>query len=210
MNASLFSPVQLLIIPPILLALTVHECAHAWVAYKLGDPTAKSMGRVTLNPIRHLDPIGTIMLFLSGMFGWAKPVPVNPMNFADPSRGMMLTSIAGPASNLFLAAVSALLFRLFADTGLGYIIVKYPILTVFLFMLQKSIIINVSLAAFNLFPIPPLGGSKVLMHYLPQRQAMSFMSLERYGFMILMLLVMTGMVGRVLGPIVRFTVNILV
>jgi len=210
MDSSLFSPVQLLIIPPILLALTVHECAHAWVADKLGDPTARMMGRVTLNPIRHLDPIGTIMLFLSGMFGWAKPVQVNPMNFVDPSRGMMLTSIAGPASNLFLAALSALIFRVFADTGLGYIIVQYPILTAFLYMLQKSIIINVSLAAFNLFPIPPLDGSKVLMHFLPPGHAMTFASLERYGFMILMLLVMTGMVGRVLGPIVRFTVNILV
>ncbi len=210
MYSSFFSPQQLLIIPPILLALTVHECAHAWVADKLGDPTARMMGRVTLNPIRHLDPIGTIMLFLSGMFGWAKPVPVNPMNFADPSRGMMLTSIAGPAANLFLAAISALILKLFTDTGLGYIVVEYPILGAFIFMLYKSIVINISLAAFNLFPIPPLDGSKALMHFLPRRQALSLMSLERYGFMILLLLVMTGVVGRVLGPIVRFTVNILV
>ncbi len=210
MDGSIFSPQLLLTIPPILLALTVHECAHAWVADKLGDPTARMLGRVTLNPIKHLDPIGTIMLFLSGMFGWAKPVPVNPMNFADPSRGMMLTSIAGPASNLFLAALSALLLKLFTDTGLGYVVIEYPIFGAFIFMLYKSVIINISLAAFNLFPIPPLDGSKALMHFLPHRQAMSLMSLERYGFVILMLLVVTGVVGRVLGPIVRFSVNILV
>jgi Zn-dependent protease len=123
---------------------------------------------------------------------------------------MMLTSIAGPASNLFLAAVSALVFRLFADTGLGYLVVKYPMAGIFLFMVHKSIVINVALAAFNLFPIPPLDGSKVLMHFLPPDKAMRFASIERYGFMILMVLIMMGVVGSVLGPIVRFTVNILV
>ena len=101
--------IQRLIIsaPPILLALTVHECSHAYTAYKLGDPTAKMLGRVTLNPIKHLDPIGTIMLFFSGLFGWAKPVPVNPRNFSNLSRDMMLTALAGPVSNLALAAFFA-------------------------------------------------------------------------------------------------------
>ena len=93
--------------PPILLALTIHECAHAWVANRLGDPTAKMLGRVTLNPIKHLDPIGTLMLFFSGLFGWAKPVPVNPRNFRNIGRDMMWVSLAGPLSNLALAAVSA-------------------------------------------------------------------------------------------------------
>src|SRR3990172_3152576 len=97
----------LLIGPPILLALTVHECAHAWVALKMGDPTAKMLGRITLNPIRHLDPLGTLALIFSGMFGWAKPVPINPRNFRNISSGMMWVALAGPLSNLALAAVSA-------------------------------------------------------------------------------------------------------
>ncbi len=101
----------LLLIPPMLLALTVHECAHGWVAWKLGDPTAKMLGRVTLNPLKHLDPIGTLAFVLSGMFGWAKPVPVNARNFHDPTKHMMYVSLAGPITNFFLAAVSAIVFR---------------------------------------------------------------------------------------------------
>ena len=104
-------------IPPILLALSVHECAHAWVAYRLGDPTARMLGRVTLNPLKHLDPIGTIVLLVSGMFGWAKPVPINPRNFRNISRSIVLVSIAGPLSNLFLAALFAGVYKLFEALG---------------------------------------------------------------------------------------------
>src|SRR4030066_814004 len=105
--------------PPILLALTIHECAHAWVANRLGDPTAKMLGRVTLNPIKHLDPIGTLMLFFSGLFGWAKPVPINPRNFRNMSRSIVLVSLAGPLSNLALAALFAIAYKIFELAGPG-------------------------------------------------------------------------------------------
>jgi hypothetical protein len=136
----------LLTIPPILMALTVHECAHAWVANRLGDPTAKMLGRVTLNPIRHLDPIGTLMLLFSGLFGWAKPVPINPRNFSNISRSIVLVSIAGPLSNLFLAALSALVYKLFEAAGPEFLSSMPTLWRPLFAMIELSIIINVALA----------------------------------------------------------------
>ena len=199
----------LLLIPPMLLALTVHECAHAWVAWKLGDPTAKMLGRVTLNPIKHLDPMGTLVFILSGMFGWAKPVPVNHRNFNDPTRHMMYVSLAGPVTNLSLAAISALLFRVIlivADQASpGLINILLPVIM----MLKTSIIINVALGVFNLIPIPPLDGSKILYHFLPYQQALAFSKVERYGFIILIFLIFTGTIGKILWPVVSVTVSVL-
>ncbi len=205
-----FIRITLLKVPPILLALTVHECAHAWVATRLGDHTARMLGRVTLNPVKHLDPIGTIVLFLSGMFGWAKPVPVNPLNFRDPSRGMMWVSVAGPGANLFLAAVFALIYRLLNIGGYTLSVMGSPVLGPLFIMIKFSIIINVSLAIFNMIPVPPLDGSKVLSHFLAADKALGYARIEPYGFLILMVLIVTGIVGKILSPIVLYTVNLLV
>lgn len=170
-------------IPPILLALTVHEFFHGFVAYKLGDSTAKDHGRLTLNPLKHLDPIGTIALIIF-KFGWAKPVPVNPYFLRNPRRDMMLVAVAGPASNLVMAIVFGLLLRM-GIMGL----VAYP--EVVFKMLLYGMYINVILMAFNLIPIPPLDGSKILfglMNISDEKQMM----LERFGPMILIGIIFLG------------------
>lgn len=176
-------------VPPILMALTLHEYAHAYVAYRLGDKTAMYEGRLTANPLKHLDPLGTLLLFIAG-FGWAKPVPVNPWEFVDPKRGMMLVSLAGPGTNLFLALVGAILFGLFTPSGDLF------------FMLNYFIYINVLLAVFNILPIPPLDGSKILAGILPGRQPWLY-QLERYGTPILFLLIFFG----ILNPVLRFFIE---
>lgn len=200
---------MLLIAPPILLALTVHECAHAWVASKMGDPTAKMLGRITLNPIKHLDPLGTLALFLTQMFGWAKPVPINPRNFHNISKGLTLVSLAGPASNLMLAALSAIVYKVFVVAGsstfAGFESVYRPLFI----MVELSVILNVSLAVFNMIPIPPLDGSKVLANLLPPDKAFQFSRIEPYGFMILIVLMMTGVIGRIISPLIFLMVGLL-
>ncbi|MBI5970981.1 MAG: site-2 protease family protein [Deltaproteobacteria bacterium] len=200
----------LLNIPPVLLALTAHECAHAWAAYKLGDPTAKMLGRVSLNPFRHLDPIGTIALFLTGMFGWARPVPINVRNFRNVSQGMMLTAAAGPLANLGLAGASAFIYKLFAVAA-GPYLGRYPAVYNPLFiMIELSIVMNVSLAVFNMLPIPPLDGSRVLSYFLPGRKALAFSKIEPYGFVILLLLITTGVINMALSPFVAALTRLLI
>ncbi|MBE3584609.1 MAG: site-2 protease family protein [Thermoanaerobacter sp.] len=179
-----------LMLPGIILGLTFHELAHGWVADRLGDTTARYQGRLTLNPLAHVDVIGLIMLFIAG-FGWAKPVPVNPYNFrGDMRRGLMLVSLAGPATNMLLAVAGA------AALGLGAWKLPYG---------QEIVIniihINVILAVFNLLPIPPLDGSKILAGVLPGRQPWLYM-LENYGIIILLLLLFTGIIGKVLRWII--------
>ena len=148
-------------IPVILIALTVHEYAHGYVAWLKGDNTAKQAGRLTFNPIAHLDIFGTLMLFM-GPFGWAKPVPVNPMNLDNPKKDMIYVGAAGPLSNIALAIVFGLIFRFLRSSGA---IISYS--SFFLIFLQFSIIINIGLSFFNLIPIPPLDGSNILMGLLP-------------------------------------------
>ncbi|MCS5696576.1 site-2 protease family protein [Desulfofundulus thermocisternus] len=179
-----------LMLPGIILGLTFHELAHGWVADRLGDTTARYQGRLTLNPLVHVDVIGLIMLFIAG-FGWAKPVPVNPYNFrGDMRRGLMLVSLAGPATNMLLAVAGAVAL------GLGAWKLPYG---------QEIVIniihINVILAVFNLLPIPPLDGSKILAGVLPGRQPWLYM-LENYGIIILLLLLFTGIIGKVLRWII--------
>lgn len=192
-----------------LLALTFHECAHAWVAYRMGDPTAKMLGRVTLNPLKHLDPIGTIALYLTGMFGWAKPVPINPRNFRDVSKGLLWVSLAGPMSNLFLAAVSALIYKALIFGGVSLLAAAPSVYKPVFIMVELSIMINVSLAIFNMVPIPPLDGSKVLMHLLPADKAFAFARFEPYGFMILILLMTTGIINKFISPLIFLMVGLL-
>lgn len=199
----------MLLIPPVLLALSAHECAHGWVAGRLGDPTARMLGRVTLNPIKHLDPIGTLAIFLTGLFGWAKPVPVNPRNFRDPTRAMMWVALAGPATNLFLAAVFAGVFKVMVAYG-GAGFASSSVTGPLFLMVWISVRLNVALAIFNMLPLPPLDGSKVLTHLLPTDKAISFSKLEPYGFVILMVLIMTGIVHEVMSPLIMITVKLLI
>ena len=182
----------LIAIPPILFALTFHEFAHAWSAKKLGDPTAENMGRLSLNPLVHLDPTGTIMIFITVMsgfgIGWAKPVPVDPQNLRNPRRDMLWIALAGPVSNLILAFVFTAIFTsLTPAEGLT---------NLFRQMLLIGISINLILAIFNMIPIPPLDGSKILMGLLPEEQARQYSQVEMYGPMLLIgLIVADQMLG---------------
>ncbi len=190
---------------PVLFAITLHEAAHAWVAYKLGDSTAKLLGRVSFNPIKHIDPLGTIVLpiiilIVSNfhfVFGWAKPVPINAANFAKPRQYLAIATAAGPLSNLLMALMWALIFKLgvmlHPDTSL---VAVFLILTG-----QAGVYINLLLAFFNFLPIPPLDGSKVLMSFLPLKQAILFEKIEPFGFIILLILLMTGLLNQLISPL---------
>lgn len=182
-------------IPAILIAITFHEYAHGKVASLLGDPTPGAQGRLTLNPLAHLDPIGTLLLFVAG-FGWAKPVQVNPLHFkGDRKRGMMFVSLAGPLMNLVLAYLSAIALQIFFRVG-GNIGGASGYLQQFLYLL---LFYNVILAVFNLLPIPPLDGSKILAGILPYKQQGIIYNLEQYGTIILLLLIVTGVTGVIIG-----------
>lgn len=187
------SPFEIaLLLPAIIIGLTFHELAHGYVAYRLGDSTAAQQGRLTINPIAHIDPIGFIALFLVG-FGWAKPVPVNPFNMrGDPQRNMLLVSLAGPATNIVLAFVFAILFGL----GLANLFPYGHEIVI------RIIYINIVLAVFNLLPIPPLDGSKILAGLLPPSQARIIYTLEQYGFIILLVLLFTGVIGKILSVVI--------
>ena len=162
-------------VPSILIASTVHEYFHAWTAFKLGDPTAKAEGRLTLNPLAHIDPIGAIMMVLF-RFGWSKPVPINEWNFDKRRKGKALTALAGPVSNLLLAALSGLLYQFLS----GYYLIAF-----FLYVFAT---INISLAVFNILPIPPLDGHKVVNAFLPKRISYWWEDLEKYSWILILLL----------------------
>ncbi|TFG89727.1 MAG: site-2 protease family protein [Syntrophobacterales bacterium] len=178
-----------LIAVPLLYSVILHELAHGWVAYRMGDPTAKMMGRLSLNPLRHLDPVGTLMLFFVG-FGWARPVPVNFANLRGGRRELILVSSAGIIVNTILAFLSILLLRLLAS----------PEQSVTGTALYYMAHINIILAAFNLIPIPPLDGSKILMGFLPVRLQDPLLRLEPYGFFIIIGLLFFG----ILNPVIDF------
>ncbi|HEY7535302.1 MAG TPA: site-2 protease family protein [Thermodesulfobacteriota bacterium] len=189
--------------PVILFALTVHEFCHAWVAHLLGDDTAKRQGRLTLNPLAHLDVLGTILMFIAG-FGWAKPVPVNPLNFNNPRKGMLLVAIAGPLSNLIMAIIAGIALRhiipVFNSTSSSAISVS-------LVMLILTLQFGLALAIFNMIPIAPLDGSRVLYGLLPEKQAYTFSRFEPYGILILFALFIFG--DRIFSYILWYPVSIL-
>ena len=171
-------------IPAILLALTVHEYAHGWIAWLKGDNTARSQGRLTLNPVAHLDIFGTLML-LFGPFGWAKPVPVNPYNLDNPRRDMLYVSVAGPASNILLAMIIGFIYRFLMLIGFaGHL---HPYLVIFI---QLAVIINLGLSFFNLIPIPSLDGSKILMSLLPPSKLMSYLNIMQHAPKVFLLLIL--------------------
>jgi Zn-dependent protease len=202
------SPQELAIeVPVFLLALTIHEFAHGWVANRLGDPTARLQGRLTLNPLAHLDPIGTLAIVIIG-FGWAKPVPVDYRYLKNPRRDMIIIAAAGPASNLLLAIGCAFLFRWIPTGGVS---AQWAWLMIPLWLMVRSgVVVNVILAIFNLLPIPPLDGSRVVSGLLPLRQALSFNRLEPYGFLIIFLLFFSGAMGPVFGVAVNTVAKALV
>lgn len=180
----------------LIVAATVHEFAHAYVAYRLGDPTPRAMGRLTLNPLAHLDPIGSLMILLVG-FGWAKPVQINPANFADWRRDSILVALAGPLANVTLVFLLGLPFKLeLVDSGSG----------VLFGLLGWGLQINAMLAVFNLIPIPPLDGSKVLVGLLPGNLAISYARVERFGFLILLALIFTRALPAIVIPPMRWLI----
>jgi len=207
MNFDFNAFMQQLIIqaPPLLFALTVHELAHAYAALRLGDPTAKNLGRLTLNPLKHLDPVG-VLAFIIMKIGWAKPVPVNPRYFRNPQRDMLLVALAGPAANLALAAASAALAHLFANLAF---LLPFFLLHPLLDMLVASVWINIMLAVFNCIPIPPLDGSRVVMGLLPPSAAHSYARMEPFGLLLLLLLFYTGIIGKAIMPIIFFANTLL-
>jgi Zn-dependent protease len=165
----------ILLLPAILFALTIHEFAHGWVAYRLGDPTARDAGRLTLNPLPHLDPIGTIFLIITslsqfGSFGWAKPVPVNPMNFSKPKRDALLVSLAGPLSNIITALAFGLIYKHIGSFNIAYIGAFF----------QLCIGINIGLSFFNLIPVPPLDGSHILISLLPSHVIPGYLRITQH------------------------------
>ena len=182
----------------VFLCLTIHETCHGLAAYALGDPTAKSMPRLSLNPLRHIDWIGLCMMFFCG-FGWAKPVPVDPRYFRKPKQGMALTALAGPVSNLLLALLLLLCSRLIYDFA------PYSDLwnLVFGFLLD-TVVLSIGLGVFNLVPIPPLDGSKVLAAFLPDRTYFQLMRYERYGMLLLIFLSFQGVGGGAISAAINW------
>lgn len=183
-------------LPGLLIALVFHEYAHARVAVAMGDFTPRLMGRLTLDPRAHIDPIGLIMLLVA-RFGWAKPVEYNPMNFKDRTKGEILTALAGPAANFLMAFLSLLLLVLLRIFAPGF--VTGGVYTV----LWMIVIFNINFGIFNLIPLPPLDGSKVLFHIIPYEQRWRYMQLERYSFLILIAMMMTPILGSILIPLSR-------
>lgn len=191
-------------------AIVIHECAHAWMASRCGDDTARNAGRITLNPLPHIDPIGTIIFPLllilsrsSFVIGWAKPVPINPLNFNNLRADLVRVGASGPLSNIGLAIASSFMVWIFNYLPMGEI--KNSIMVILLF----SVLINLLLAVFNLLPIPPLDGSQILSGLLPTQIAMKYEAIRSFGFIIIFFLLLTGLLWAIIIPIVQFLYSLL-
>ncbi|MDQ7000593.1 MAG: site-2 protease family protein [Mariprofundus sp.] len=198
---------------PVLFAIVLHEVAHGWVADRLGDNTARFMGRLTLNPIKHIDPIGTVLipvlLLVVGspfLFGYAKPVPINFRKLRNPKRDMIWVALAGPVTNLLLALISTLLLAVTVNMPGSMEWVAQPLAL----MCQASIIINVVLCIFNLLPLPPLDGGRVAVGLLPGPMAYQLSRLEPFGFLIIILLLVSGVLQSVIGPLIMGSAGVLI
>ena len=187
-------------IPGLIIAMVVHEYAHARVAYALGDYTPRLQGRLTLNPVAHIDPIGLLMMFFVH-FGWAKPVQINPMNFSNPRRDDILVSFAGPASNLITAFVALIVLVLLAK-------LDFPFSEGLLVVFNLIIIYNINFAIFNMLPIPPLDGSHILRNLLPYHLAQAYEQLERYSLIFMIIIIATPVLSYVFVPLQRFIFGI--
>lgn len=198
----------------LLLAISAHEAAHAWMSDRFGDDTARLLGRVTLNPVAHTDPIGTLLIPIVGFIvsamgvpfffiGWGKPTPVNPLRWRNKDLANVMVSIAGILANLLLATIAFVILKVLLRTGIYFTMSDSLQEPVGLF-LQYLLFMNVSLAVFNLLPFPPLDGSKVLETFLPDSMQPVLATLEQYGYLILMVLMYMGFFGMILGPVIRF------
>ena len=200
-DPTLFLQRLLLQLPALLVAVTVHELAHALVADRLGDPTARRLGRITLNPLPHIDPLGAICLVLAG-FGWAKPVPVDARNFRHPARDMFWVAVAGPIANFLVAFAAVVLYLGLRPSGLVPGVILVALGAVFL--------LNLALGIFNLIPLPPLDGGHFLPYLLPRAAAGFLHVLERYGMLILLVLVFTGATRRIVKPVTDWAAQIMI
>lgn len=199
--------ILILLLPILLLALTVHEFSHGLTAYLLGDPTPQRAGRLTLNPLKHLDLFGTLTLILTQAMGWGKPVPINPNYFKNPWRDMAITSAAGPISNFLLAILFAFSYHLFNTLNLTLeeIKISEPLAIIS----YLSVKINLGLALFNFLPIPPLDGSKILVKFLPSYLRENYLRLELMGFFLILVFALTGLLGKTLYPLLKFLAEII-
>jgi Zn-dependent protease len=194
---------------PVIFAITVHEAAHGYAARFFGDMTADRAGRITLNPIKHIDPVGTILLpaltlMIGGiLFGWAKPVPVDFSRLRNPKRDMLWVAAAGPASNLLMALFWAVVINVSPHAPVNY---SEPMAL----MGQAGVMINVVLMVLNLLPLPPLDGGRIAVSLLPNHLAYKFAQIERYGFVILIVLLMTGILSAIMQPLIRAVINVIV
>lgn len=218
-------PIYLLSIPVLLMAFSVHESAHGYVALKLGDPTARNLGRITLNPLKHLDPIGTLCMIIAHV-GWAKPVPINGRNFKKPKRDWALTGAAGPLSNLALALIHLLLLRLLIwfipssvyDDILLYVralnygeaftgTVSFTLYSMLTYLMYLGIVMNISLAIFNLIPVPPFDGSRIFYAFLPSKWYFGVMKYERIIMLVFLVLFWFGAFSGPLSKALSFVAN---
>jgi len=194
---------NLILIIVFFLAIAIHEYSHGWVAYKLGDPTAKYAGRLSLNPLAHIDPVGTLILPLllrimgsPIVFGWAKPVPINPRNLRNPKRDMIWVGLAGPLANFICAIALSLVLKIRMPLGLYQIF-------------ELGILINVVFAIFNLIPVPPLDGSRILVGLLPHKYAFQYSKIEPYGFLVIIALLLMGLFDKIVLPVIKILTNLL-
>jgi len=210
MDAATIQKITIWILP-VLLAVSLHEAAHAWMADRKGDSTARMLGRLTFNPIKHIDPIGTILVpalmltFTGFAFGWAKPVPIDVRNLSNPKKDMIWVALAGPASNFIMA----ILWAVFLNISVFFVNSESSVSMFFLLMPVAGIMINVILGVLNLLPVPPLDGGRIMAGLLPPRASIQYGKIEPYGFFIVIGLMLSGILSYIIFPVIHFVLMIL-